>query len=299
MATRTVKLQPYFMENPEDDRIPDAVAGYAAHLDPQFVLDMTAVDHQEDDSNRHVTWRRSKIGKEKGINISLREMTQPKDPAKEGTGIEVSTFGLLDGRRALIRYEMRWDKGNRSYLELEVDGPDKEADDIVAAFHKSFDGPTDHDIEDIKKQMNESLRAQQWGATQDSAQALLLWRPDDTDALLAIGSALILSRDYDQAEKVMHRLLELQPDSYPAHLNLGNVWMDRQNYDKAIEEYRAMMKAAPDQSFGPFILATAYEAKGDKQQALEYYKQAASMRKSPGPTDFPELAREAIERLSS
>ena len=295
---KNIRLQPYYLENPEDERIPESVTGYAARLEPGFVLDLTEQDHQVDDSDRRDIIRRTTVGKNKGLNLTLHERRDPPgDAPTDGSSIEVSTFGLAEGKRALIRYQMHWDKGNRSYLELEVEGPDSEADDIAEAFRKTFTGPTEDDLNQMKKEMQDALMRQEWGATQDYAQMVLLWQPDDVDTLQALGSALLISRNTDGAEKVMNRLLELKPDSHAAHLNLGNVWMDRQNYDKAIEHYRKMMELAPDESFGPFILATAYEAKGDTARAIELYKQAAELKGTPDPTDFQQLAREAIERL--
>ena len=299
MVKKVERFQPYFLENPEDDRLPEAVAGYAAHLQPGFALDMTAEEHEADDSDPHITVRKARYGTSQGITITLHERVEPPgDSPTDGSAIEIATFGLAEGRRASIRYQMHWDKGNRSYLELEVEGPDREAGDIVSAFRKKFAGPDDGDIKRLKKEMEAALKRQEWGTTQDYGQAVLLWRPDDTEALLAIGSSMLISRDIDQAEKLMLRLLALKPDSHQAHLNLGNVWMNRQDYDKAIEHYRQMMELVPNESFGPFILATAHEAKGDTQGAIELYKQAVELKGSRGPTDFPRLAREAIERLS-
>jgi tetratricopeptide (TPR) repeat protein len=298
MAMKTVRFQPYYLENLEDGRIPDSVIGYAGLLEPGLSLDFTEQDHQVDDSNRRDIIRRTKVGRGKGLNLTLHERRDPPgDTPTEGSSIEVSTFGLAGGRQALIRYQMLWDKGNRSYLELEVEGPDEEAKDIAEAFRKTFAGPTEDDLNQMKKEMQEALMRQEWGSTQDYAQVILLWQPDDTETLQALGSALLISRDVNAAEKVMNRLLELQPDSHAAYLNLGNVWMDRQDYDKAIEHYRKMMELTPGESFGPFIVATAYEAKGDTQEAIALYKQAAELKGSPGPTDFQELAREAIARL--
>ena len=110
---------------------------------------------------------------------------------------------------------------------------------------------------------------------------------------------MIISNQMDQAEKVMNRLLEVKPDSYEAHLNLGSVWMDRKDYDKAIEQYQAMVDLQPEKDFATFILATAYEAKGDTQGALKLYRKVLTLEQVPGPTNFHDLAREAIRKLNN
>ena len=61
--------------------------------------------------------------------------------------------------------------------------------------------------------MQAALKEQHWGATQDYARELLMWRPDDPEILLALGTSMIISNQTDQAEKVMNRLLEVKPDS--------------------------------------------------------------------------------------
>lgn len=299
MTRKQVRFEPYFIENPEDDRIPMAVAGYAVLLKPGFVLDMTQVHDWHDDSEDHVRKWGARIGKDEGINVTMRQTIDPETGNPDSMAMEVAAFGLPENRAALIRYQTRWEKGNRSFIEMEVEGPDADVSKIENAFRKKFAPPSDEDIAHLKEQMNKALEEQEWGSAQDLAQGLLVWRPDDTEVLIGLGSALIISRDIDRAEQYMNRVLELKPDSYQAHLNLGTVWMDRENYDKAIEHYQAMVDLKPDESFSPFILATAYEAKGDIQKAVELYRQAARMKKSSGPTDYPQLAEEAVERLSA
>jgi tetratricopeptide (TPR) repeat protein len=298
MAKKTVRFEPYFLENLEDERIPMAVAGYAALLKPGFVLDMTQVSESQDRSTRYVKIWDTTAGKDEGLKVSFRRTLDPKSGNPTSKAIEVAAFGMPEGHGASIRYETAWDKGNRSFMEMEAEGLDEQVAKIEQAFREEFAPPGDDDINKLKKQMDKALQGQQWGSTQDLAQAVLLWRTDDTDAILAIGSSAVISRNTDLAEKWMNRLLELQPDSYQARMNLGSVWMDRQDYDKAIEQYRAMLDLKPNEAFSPFILATAYEAKGETTGALEYYRKAAAMKKSPGPTDFPKLAKEAVERLS-
>ncbi|MEO5951640.1 MAG: tetratricopeptide repeat protein [Chloroflexia bacterium] len=302
MAKKTFRFQPYVIPDVEDQRYLDFVVQCAALLNTgeQFMFDMREVEElpvESRSSDPNVQAYSTKIGEGKGIIYSYWGTPQHITEPWEGGGIEITTFGVGEGRSALIRYRIRVDKGNRSYFEVEAEGPDKEVDMIITQFQKQFAPPTDHDIERLKKEMQASLKRMEWGGTQDYAQEVLMWQPDDIDTWQALGSSLILSRQYDDAEKAANRLLELKPDAYAAYMNLGNVWMERQNYDKAIESYAHVMEIAPEESFGPYIVATTYESKGDTQSAIELYKKAASMKKSKGPTDFVELAKEALARL--
>lgn len=302
MAKETFRYRPYVLVNMEDDRLPEFVIGCASLLNAegQFMLDMRAVEETHGNStipDPNVRAWTVKYGTNQGIIMRYQGTPQHITEPWEGGGIEISTFGVGEGRSALIRYRVCINKGNRSYFEVEAEGPDKEVGLIIEQFKKEFAPPSDRDIDKMKKQMDSSLKKMEWGATQDYATEILAWRPDDVETMQALGSAMIISRDHDGAEKVMHRLLELDPTSYAAYMNLGNVWMNRQDYDKAIENYTKMMELAPNESFGPYIVATTYETKGDTRKAIEFFERAASMKKSKGPTDFVQLAKEALERL--
>jgi Flp pilus assembly protein TadD len=299
MSKKTVRLEPYYLEDPEDERIPMSVASYAALLKPGFVLDMTQATESQERSTDYDTIWDARVGKDQGLNIVHSRKIDPESGNPTSMGLEASTFGLPEGSSASIKFETRWNKGNRSYLELQVEGSAINVDKIVKEFQETFRPPSDDDIKQLKQEMNDALRRQRWGASDDYAQMVLLWRPDDVDAIAAMGSAAIMSRDNDRAEKLMNRLLELKPDSYEARMNLGTVWKDRGDYDKAIEQYQAVVDLKPSEAFSHFILGTVYEEKGDTAKALECYRKAASMKKSPGPTDFPTLAKEASERLST
>jgi len=299
MSKKTVRFEPYYLEDPDDERIPMSVASYASLLKPGFVLDTTQTSESQERSTQYVKIWDNRVGKDQGVDVTHTRTLDPKSGNPTSIGLEASTFGMPEGSGASIKFETRWDKGNRSYLELQVEGPDINVDKIVKQYQETFRPPSDDDIKKLKKEMNEALRQQQWGSTQDYAQMVLLWQPDDVDALTAMGSAAIISRDNDRAEMLMNRLLELKPDSYEAHMNLGTIWKDRGDYDKAIEQYQAMVDLKPDEAFSHFVLGTVYEEKGDTAKALECYQQAAGMKKSPGPTDFPALAKEAIQRISA
>jgi tetratricopeptide (TPR) repeat protein len=298
MPTRTVRIEPYALTDPSDERVFTSVVEYAGMLKPNFVLDATNVTELDDkDPDPHVRVYNARYGADSGVQAKVREQHDPDTNGITQRSLEVSTFGLPDGHSALIRYETKWDKGNRSYIELQVDAPTIAADRIASHFRKAFPTPGDDELEKTKQEMQAALQAQRWGTAEENALELLAWRPDDPEILLTLGTAVLMGRDIDRAERIMNRLLEVKPDSYEAHLNLGSVWMDRKDYDKAIEQYQAMVDLQPGKEFAPFILATAYEARGDSEKAIELYKQVLRLEKSPGPTDFHDLARKAIGKL--
>jgi DNA-binding SARP family transcriptional activator len=300
MAVKVVRTEPYVLSDRSGESVFNAVMEYAALLKPGFVVDTNDMEEPTDDeSDPHIHTLTLKYGKDAGVSFHSREEHDHESNETVRMTVEAATFGMPDGQSARVKYDARWEKGNRSYIELEVDAHTIAQSTIIARFKKTFAAPSDEYIEQQKEAMQEALGEQQWGATQDRAMELLMWRPDDPDVLLALGTSMIISKQTDQAEKVMERLLEIKPDSYQAHLNLGSVWMDRKDYDKAIEHYQAMVDLQPDQDFAPFILATAYEAKGDTREALKLYRRVLKMEQSEGPTNFHELAMEAIRKLNN
>lgn len=299
MAKKTERIQPYYLENIEDESLVEFVAGAAGLLSPGFVLDMREVDGTSEEPAPNARVRTTRIGKDQGLEISYHQELNAGGSNITSAGIKITTFGLATGTMAALRYEAMWEEGNRSYLELEVDGPEGEVDRIIEVFHRKFPVPSDRELGKLKKEMRAALGRQEWGATEDIAQMVLLWRPEDTDALEALCSACSLTRDTDRAERFAHRILQLKPDSHSAYLNLGNVWMNRGDYDKAIEQYSKVMELQSDQDYAPYIVASVYEQKGDATRAVELYRKALSLKKSGGPTNYHELAKEALARLGS
>jgi Tetratricopeptide repeat len=298
MPTKTVRLEPYALTDPSDERMFTSMVEYAGLLEPGFVLDTTDVTELAgEDPGPHVRVYGSKYGTDSGVTAKVREQHDPDTNGITQRTIETSTFGMPDGHGALILYKTNWNKGNRSYIELQVAASATIADQVADRFRQTFPTPGEEELANRKEDIQAALQEQHWGAAEDYAMELLVWRPDDPEILLAMGTAVLMGSDTDRAERIMNRLLEIKPDSYEAHLNLGSVWMDRLDYDKAIEQYQAMLDLQPDKEFAPFILATAYEAKGDTKKALELYKQVLTKEQSPDPANFRDMARKAIGKL--
>ena len=114
MSKKTVRLEPYYLEDPEDERIPMSVASYAALLKPGFVLDMTQATESQERSTDYDTIWDARVGKDQGLNIVHSRKIDPESGNPTSMGLEASTFGLPEGSSASIKFETRWNKGNRS-----------------------------------------------------------------------------------------------------------------------------------------------------------------------------------------
>ena len=156
--------------------------GICCLLKPGFVPDASDMAEPKDDEpDPHIHTLSVKYGKDAGVSFNSREEHDPESNQTTRISIEATTFGMPDGQSALIRYDTNWDKGNRSYIELEVDAHTIAQSKIIARFKKTFAAPSDEDIEKEKVAMQAALREQHWGATQDYARELLMWRPDDPE----------------------------------------------------------------------------------------------------------------------
>lgn len=61
------------------------------------------------------------------------------------------------------------------------------------------------------------------------------------------------------------------------HLEVGNVLMRSRQFDNAMTEYRAALQINPNSPRALLAVGTAYEAKEQRQEAKEYYLQAAKL----------------------
>lgn len=108
------------------------------------------------------------------------------------------------------------------------------------------------------------------------------------ESLMTTTQTLIGNQKYTEAEKQLTEYLKADlPKKYErnAHVRLATVYTNAQKYDQAIVEYNKAEsmdgKPTPDVAVG---LAYTYEAKGDKANAIKYFKQAATL---AGKSDDP------------
>jgi len=110
-------------------------------------------------------------------------------------------------------------------------------------------------------------------ATEKFAKAVEL-DPNNLDARLSYGEALVAEKKYDDAMAQLVKAKEIAPDSKEVGLGLGIVHLEKGETDKALEEISgaAMLNPKPQKAY--YWLGRAYEKKGDLQSAVKYYRKA-------------------------
>ena len=107
----------------------------------------------------------------------------------------------------------------------------------------------------------------------DRLNSLLRDNPNDYNALLKIGNIYMMIKEYEKAEVVFLRIIEIEPDFAQAHANLGELygsfWEEKL---KAVEHYKKAIELNPWRS--------------------QYYRTLADLYRS----DFPEK-KDEIEPL--
>ncbi len=101
-----------------------------------------------------------------------------------------------------------------------------------------------------------------------------------------MGSVCVDKGEYDKALEFYYRCLNIElkmlggehPDVAISYNNLGLIWKNKGKYENAIESFQKGFKILKKGGF-PFKIAELHEALGDKQEALNYFKHSASIRK--------------------
>jgi tetratricopeptide (TPR) repeat protein len=72
--------------------------------------------------------------------------------------------------------------------------------------------------------------------------------------------------------------LKLQPGNYGALIRIGSVWYEMKDMDKAEAYYRQALSANDQAPEAYFYMGVVYQARGDKQTAGDWYRQALDHR---------------------
>ncbi|MFW9824760.1 MAG: tetratricopeptide repeat protein [Candidatus Thorarchaeota archaeon] len=79
---------------------------------------------------------------------------------------------------------------------------------------------------------------------------------------------------YEKAEQMFKKVIEIDPTNYRAHYNLGIVHFNLERHEKAKECYEKAIELKPDYYHCIYNLGLIYEREGDLKEALKYYEKA-------------------------
>ncbi|MFC1837370.1 tetratricopeptide repeat protein [Thermodesulfobacteriota bacterium] len=99
----------------------------------------------------------------------------------------------------------------------------------------------------------------------------LLEIKEDHDTLLMLGTLHAQNRNYDEAQKILNRLIRLEGDSYMAHYYLARLYLELQYYDKAAASYEKALELNWFERLA-YEVAEFYEEQKEYDKAVTVYK---------------------------
>jgi tetratricopeptide (TPR) repeat protein len=99
----------------------------------------------------------------------------------------------------------------------------------------------------------------------------LLEIKEDHDTLLMLGMLYVQQKNYDEAQKVLNRILRLEGDSYMVHYSLARLYRELQYYDKAATSYEKALELNWSESLA-YEIAEFYENQLQYDKAIAVYQ---------------------------
>jgi tetratricopeptide (TPR) repeat protein len=127
------------------------------------------------------------------------------------------------------------------------------------------------------------------GALKDLAEAVRL-HPNFAPYLYDQGLVLVQVNRFDEAQRSVEAALQSNPEMVEAHELLGGLYGKKRQLESAAREYQLALKLRPDLSRLHLALANVLAAQGNKQAAVQHFRDAAK-------GDDPAVAQMAAREL--
>ena len=99
----------------------------------------------------------------------------------------------------------------------------------------------------------------------------LLEIKEDHDTLLMLGTLYVQNKEYDKAQKILNRLIQLEGDSYMAYYSLARLYLELHYYDKAAASYEKALELNWFERLA-YEVAEFYESHRKYDEAIQVYK---------------------------
>ena len=110
----------------------------------------------------------------------------------------------------------------------------------------------------------------------------------------------ILTNDFERAEKILKKVIELNPEYAPAHKDLGVIYLTKRLFDYAKDEFETAYKLAPDNYSIIFEYANYLHATTDFNRADEMYSKALAIEpENPNALGFSALNKIQLQDLDN
>ena len=98
----------------------------------------------------------------------------------------------------------------------------------------------------------------------------LLEIKEDLDTLLMLGTLYVQNKEYDKAQKILNRLIQLEGDSYLAHYSLARLYRELQYYEKTSVAYEKALELNWSDRLA-YEVAEFYEERQEYDKAILLY----------------------------
>ncbi|GEM_PF-3598054 len=241
------------------------------------------------------------------VTLSCGEGKYSSD-GDSGDSIMAEVYGLPD-RSSVIVKSFR-EPGESAYnrtVELHLTAPQIKAAALIELFKSGFSSgvPDDEKIRAIKKDISMKLGSGNLRGAVDGAQYILLHRPEDHEALIIMGMAMVEEGDWRAGKKNLLRAIEILPENPEAWYNLGIAYMQGSDNSSALRCFEKTLEYDPQHHAAYYMTGVILEETGKSDEAVAAYRYAVKY--SPGTHKarmnssmfFIPQAKEALERLGS
>ena len=118
---------------------------------------------------------------------------------------------------------------------------------------------------------NEAYKKQDYTAAIDYYTKAVVYKPSDIAIMQKIANIYKLTGNNAKAISFYDKIIALDTENSDAYFNKGLVYAGMKDYDNCIKCFEKVIQYSPDYPYAYYSLGMAYEQKGMKDKALEYY----------------------------
>lgn len=114
--------------------------------------------------------------------------------------------------------------------------------------------------------------------TDDPARSMEFYRraseiqPDAAEYAIGYAAALVQTRRFADAVRILRLVVQHNPQNYPARANLATALYESKRYNEAIPEYQWIVAAKPEIGVAHYFIATSHDYLGEYPEALASYE---------------------------
>ena len=109
---------------------------------------------------------------------------------------------------------------------------------------------------------------------EDTLKTLLVFDPENMQALSLLGGILYYSNRYKEAEVIFRKQIQIDPRNHLAYNHLGSVLAKQKKFKEAIDNASIALGMSPDSGEAHINLSGMYAVVGDKKKAIEHFRKA-------------------------